>query len=439
MHSLLPNERLRILNNIAPLSKNQKLYLQRAKNSWFNVAEGGKRGGKNVLNTLAYCLTLETHPDRLHLIAGVSQSTAGINILDCDGYGLLNYFEGRCREGKFKDKNCVYVSTVKGEKIILVAGGGKNGDERYIKGNTYGTAYITEANECSESFIKEVFDRTLSSNDRKIFHDLNPKPPTHWYYSKILDFHEQAQIRDKNYGYNYGHFTIADNFSITNEKLKKVLTTYEKGTVWYDRDIRGLRRAAEGIVFQDFAEHTDNYIAGAAPRSFKWVGLGFDIGGNGSAYAITCSALGVDNIIYVLRSQKKQAPDLPMSEVDKFVFDFIRGVEIDYGVRINSVNCDHSDVIINTLNEKRYIFAKTYKPPLEDRPFLFSLLMARGRFKIINGECEALVSELQNLIYDSKKEKPIVLDDGSMQIDAWDSLTYSVSGNWHYLSEGVIL
>ena len=145
------------MNNIAPLSSNQKQYLKNAGSSWFNVAEGGKRGGKNVLNTLAYCLTLEMHPDRLHLIAGVSQSTASINILDCDGYGLLNYFEGRCREGKFKDKNCVYVSTVKGEKIILVAGGGKNGDERYIKGNTYGTAYITEANECAESFIKEVF------------------------------------------------------------------------------------------------------------------------------------------------------------------------------------------------------------------------------------------------------------------------------------------
>ena len=92
------------MNNIAPLSDNQKAYLRKVRDCWFNVAEGGKRGGKNVLNTLAYCLTLETHPDRLHLIAGVSQSTASINILDCDGYGLLNYFEGRCREGKFKDK-----------------------------------------------------------------------------------------------------------------------------------------------------------------------------------------------------------------------------------------------------------------------------------------------------------------------------------------------
>lgn len=425
------------MNEIAPLSENQKNYLRRVRNSWFNVAEGGKRGGKNVLNTLAYCLTIENHPDRLHLIAGVSQSTASINILDCDGYGLLNYFEGRCREGKFKDKNCVYVNTTTGEKIILIAGGGKNGDERYIKGNTYGATYITEANECAESFIKEVFDRTLSSNDRKIFHDLNPKPPTHWYYSEILDFHEQAQAKDRNYGYNYGHFTIADNLSISDEKLKKILTTYEKGTIWYDRDIKGLRRTAEGIVFQNFAEHTDNYIikTDELPNTFRWINVGFDIGGNGSAYAITCSAQDYKNVVYVLRSRKKQAPDLPMPAVEEFVFDFVNGVERDYKIRVTDVNCDHSDVVINTLNEKRYIFGKTYKPPLEDRPFLFSLLMARGRFKIVENECNDLINELQNLVYDNKQEKPIVLDDGSMQIDAWDSLTYSVSGNWHYLNE----
>lgn len=425
------------MNSIAPLSKNQKLYLQRTVYSWLNVAEGGKRGGKNVLNTLAYCLTLENHSDRLHLIAGVSQSTASINILDCDGYGLLNYFEGRCREGKFKDKNCVYINTIKGEKIVLVAGGGKNGDERYIKGNTYGTAYITEANECAESFIKEVFDRTLSSDDRKIFHDLNPKAPTHWYYSEVLEFHEQKQLQDKRYGYNYGHFTIADNLSISDGKLKNILNTYERGTVWYDRDIKGLRKAAKGIVFQDFAEHTENYIVKAddVPHKFKWTGIGFDAGGNGSAYAMTCAGVGYDGNIYVLRSQKKQAQDLPMPEVETFVFGFINEVENMYNVKISTVNCDHSDVIINTLNKKRYIFGKTYKPPLEDRTFLFSRLMAQGRFKLVDSKCDDLIDELQNLVYDKKEERPIVLDDGSMQIDTWDSLNYAVAHNWHYLDE----
>lgn len=263
----------------------------------------------------------------------------------------------------------------------------------------------------------------------------NAYTSTHWYYTEVLKFHEQAQANNHDYGYNYGHFTIADNLSISDEKLRKILTTYERGTVWYERDIKGLRKTAEGIVFEDFANYTQRYVVQKSSLTgFKWVGIGFDIGGNNSAYAMTCSAMGYDNVLYILSSRKKQAPELPMSEVGNFVFDFINKVEEKYKIRINRVSCDHSDVIINTLNKERRIFRKTYKPPLEDRPFLFSTLMAQGRFKIVDSECEDLINELQSLVYDQKNEKPIVLDDGSMQIDTWDSLTYSVAANWRYLN-----
>lgn len=425
------------MNKPSPFSDNQLRYLRKVKDSWFNVAEGGKRGGKNVLNTFAYCLCLEYHPDKLHLIAGVSTTTARLNIMDCDGMGLTNYFEHRYREGKYKDRPCLYIKTVTGEKIILVSGGEKKGSERLIKGNTYGTVYITEANECAESFIKEAFDRTLSSNDRKVFHDLNPKEPTHWYYENILDFHEGQQIANTDYGYNYGHFTIADNLSVSDEKLKKILSTYEKGTVWYERDIKGLRRRAEGIVFPNFANDPDAFKVSAdkVPKRFRWIDVGFDIGGNGSAYAMTFSAMGYDNVIYVLRASKKQAPDVPMEEVDKYVFDEIKAVEDKYKVHIDNISTDHVDVIINTLNEKRYIFGKTYKPPLEDRPFQVNMLMAQGRLKFVEGQCDDLVDELQNVVFDDKAEKAIILDDGSMQIDTIDSFIYSLADNWHYLND----
>ena len=252
------------MNRPAPFTRNQVDYFNRCFDSWFNVAEGGKRGGKNVLQTLCFCTMLEEHPNKLHLIAGVSQTTAKLNIMDCDGFGLLNFFEGRCKEGKYKDRSCLYVQTKTGEKIILVSGGAKDGDEKYIKGNTYGMAYITEANECHQKFIKEVFDRTISSYDRKVFHDLNPKAPGHWYYEDILAFHEKKQAVNDQYGYNYGHFTIADNLSIDSAKLRAVLNTYQKGTVWYDRDILGKRKIAEGLVY-DFGEDniTDEQPAGA--------------------------------------------------------------------------------------------------------------------------------------------------------------------------------
>ena len=255
-------------------SEKQNAFFWRCFNSWLNVAEGGKRGGKNVLITLAYCAILEKHPSKIHLIAGVSTSTARLNILDCDGYGMLNFFEGRCRPGQYQNRDCLYVRTPTGEKIVLVSGGGKDRDERLIKGNTYGTAYITEANECHPNFIQEVFDRTISSPDRKVFHDLNPKAPGHWYYD-ILDFHERQQDVDLRYGYNYGHFTIADNMSISDDQLRRILKTYDKDSTWYKRDILGQRCIADGLVYPMF---TEEKIELDAERQYRKYMISMDYG-----------------------------------------------------------------------------------------------------------------------------------------------------------------
>ena len=256
------------MNIPAPFSENQMRFFWDCFDHWFNVAEGGKRGGKNVLINMAYCTILEKHPSRIHLIAGVSTATARLNILDCDGFGLKNYFEGRCREGVYQNRDCLYIQTATGEKVVLISGGGKAGDEKLIKGNTYGTAYITEANECSKIFIQEVFDRTLSSPDRKIFHDLNPKAEAHWYYQDVLNFHEEKLKANPKYGLNYGHFTIADNMSISDDQLRAVLSTYDRKSVWYARDILGQRKMAEGLVYPMFSMEK-HVVKGAIPYSSR--------------------------------------------------------------------------------------------------------------------------------------------------------------------------
>lgn len=48
--------------------------------------------------------------------------------------------------------------------------------------------------------------------------------------------------------------TIADNMSISDAQLRQILKTYDKTTVWYARDIKGERRAAEGLVYPMFSE-----------------------------------------------------------------------------------------------------------------------------------------------------------------------------------------
>ena len=434
------------MNKPAPFSERQYQYFLRCIHSWFNVAEGGKRGGKNVLQTLIFCTLLETHKNKIHLVAGVSNATAKLNILDCDGYGLLNYFEGRCREGKYKDRDCVYVQTKTGEKVVLVSGGGKDGDEKRIKGNTYGMAYVTEANECHQKFLKEVFDRTLSSSDRKIFHDLNPKEEEHWYYTDILKFHEEQQVLHSDYGYNYGHFTLVDNMSMTDERIRAVLITYQKDTVWYRRDIKGERAVAEGIVFPKFANNNEPYLYDEETdpllerdkngklihKPFK-VTLGIDFGGNGSMTTYVLKLYF--NRYHDMRTAEEDF--LPLSnDIDadmickKFVEFYIRCRD-KYG-RIDWVFPDSaSTTMINSLRSAAKKAGLPYqningcrKNEISERPRTMDRLLNTGRIKI-NRKCEHLRKAIGSLKWDEDHpNQPEDKNIGNCN-DWWDAECYT--------------
>lgn len=445
------------MNIPAPLTQNQADYFHRCFKSWFNVAEGGKRGGKNVLATLIFCTMLDNHKNKLFLVAGVSSATAKLNILDCDGYGLLNYFEGRCREGKYKDRDCVYIQTKRGEKIVLVSGGGKDGDEKLIKGNTYGMAYVTEANECHPKFLKEVFDRTLSSSDRKVFHDLNPKEPEHWYYTDILDFHEEQQKIDEAYGYNYGHFTLADNMSLSEEQIRNILRTYQKGTVWYERDIKGLRRVAEGIIFRYFADNNEPFLfdeedifetlkdgTQRLKVRFSKIVMGIDFGGNGSK--TTFNLTGYLNGFKDFRALEED--ELPVTQevdskdiCDKFV-EFYRMSIKKYG-RVDWVFPDSaSTTMINSLRRAAREAGLPYtnikgcrKNEIKDRPRTIDLLLLTGRLKFAR-KLESTRKAIGSLRWDEKN--PDIPEDkniGNVN-DRWDSFCYTLLDFIEYIDLG---
>lgn len=437
------------MNYPAPFTQNQYNYLQRCYTSWFNVAEGGKRGGKNVLQTLIFCMMLEVHKNHIHLIGGVSTATARLNILDCDGYGLLNYFEGRYRTGKYQNRDCVYVQTKTGEKIVLVSGGGKDGDEKLIKGNTYGMAYITEANECHPNFIQEVFDRTLSSTDRKVFHDLNPKGKSNWYYVDILDFHEEQQKKDSDYGYNYGHFTLADNMSLTTEQIRKILSTYDKNSVWYKRDIKGDREVAEGVIFRYFSDNRKPYVMrqadlfnehGGLKFRFTMITIGIDFGGNKSrtTYYATGFLNGFKKLIVLDEEKLPITEEVDTEQIQNKFVEFFKRVESRYGYIQECFGDSAATTLINSL--KKTVLTERLntrmngcdKPLIMDRVQLVDSLLRNGRLIIVEDVCHGLIKALSELKWDDEKEDEVEdLNIGSIN-DYWDGFNYSFT---HYMKK----
>lgn len=437
------------MNMPAPFSKRQEEYFYNCFHNWLNVAEGGKRGGKNVLATMAFCTMLENHKNKIHLVSGVSIAAAKLNILDCDGYGLLNFFEGRCREGKYKNRDCVYIKTKTGEKIVLVSGGGKDGDEKLIKGNTYGMAYVTEANECHPKFLKEVFDRTLSSSDRKVFHDLNPKEEEHWYYTDILNFHEEQQGKNLDYGYNYGHFTIVDNYSVDDEKLIAILITYDKETVWYKRDIRGERAVAEGIIFRRFANNNEPYLYDddelleeytedgekklrLKKKPFKII-IGIDFGGNGSMTTFTATAYF--NRYHDFRALEEDgiplSDDIDADKICSVFIKFYRMIIDKYGYVDWIFPDSAATTMINSLRSAAKKAGLPYrnikgcrKNEVEERPKTVDLLLNTGRLKI-NRRCTRLRKAIGSLRWDDDHpDRPEDKNIGNIN-DWWDGFCYT--------------
>lgn len=438
------------INRISKLKYNwnekHKEYMQNTAKCSMNIAEGSIRSGKTTDNIFCFAHDLKHSKDKLHLATASTQPTAKIIIGDCDGYGLEHIFRGQCKWGKYKGNECLKIcgkDTNYQEKIVLFCGGAKADSYKKFRGMSIGLWIATEINLHHAETIREAQRRQINADIKRFYWDLNPESPKAEIYKEFIDVYERKSKRGQlKGGFNLATFNIFDNVNLSKENLEAEISKYEVGSVFYNRDILGLRCAAEGIVFRDFAENTKKYICKReeAPQMFVSVGVGYDLGGNKSNFALVCTGITSDNKVYVLRVQEIFPEDLRLQDVENVAKEFITGVEKDYGVRVNYCYIDDNYyTTVNSLNDWRCIFdtAAHIKStmPLEDRPLMVSKLMAQGKFKLVEGECKPLIEQLQNLVYDDKSEKAIVRDDGTTPIDLWDALNYSWANSYLYLTD----
>ena len=423
----------------APLSEKQARYIRKSRDCWLNVAEGGKRAGKNIINLLAWAACIEAHPDRLHLAAGVSISSAKMNILDSNGFGLQNLFAGRCRAGKYMAKEALRIRTRTGEKIVIFAGGGRENDAPLIKGNSYGSAYITEVNECHPLFVREVLDRTLASRNRRLFMDLNPKPPRHWFYADFLDRQQARSEAGENPGLNYAHFTIADNRSISDGQLRELLKTYDRHSVWYKADILGLRTAASGRIYTGFGPQCRISAEEIAKTKYGELSVGVDVGGTDATAATLCGfTAGWREVHLIDGLYHKQGISDRMSE-DRYVrliADWIERWAAAYPVA-GAIYVDSAAKLfragLREALERRGLRRFSVQPfnkgdGINSRISLNAMLMNSGRFRVAAHMKEWLRA------YEDAVWNPAAyergewerLDDGSFPVDCLDSAEYGM-------------
>lgn len=437
----------------APFDSDQADYLTKTFDCWLNVCEGGKRAGKNILNIIAFAENLETHPDKLHLVAGVTKAAARMNVFDSNGFGLEHYFEGRCRTGTYNKMECLYVLTATGEKVVIVAGGKDSDDYRAIKGNSYGSAYITETNECHKLFVQEVFDRTMASRRRKLFFDLNPKPPAHWFYADILDYQDELLKRGENEGYNFKHFTIWNNQSISTAQLKIILSTYDKTSMWYQADILGKRTASTGRIYTGYKSNEVLMRPRAIRDELRPINfsIGVDVGGTDA----TCATLAgftrkwadaclIDGYYH---KQGKESGKTHAEYASAICDKVEQWVDIHPMVAQSPMFAESADKLFrqalsNELKRRRLfriqVFPAYKSDGIVDRIRLNNILINQGRFKI-SSHMKSWVNAYENAMWSDKEYEKgdwVRVDDGSYPVDCLDSSEYAIHPYKKYLLKG---
>lgn len=406
-----------------------------------SVAEGSIRSGKTIDNCIIACAYLETCPDKIHLASGSTVANAKLNIGACNGFGLENLFKGRCRWGNYKDNPCLYIQTQTGEKIVVFAGGGLSNSYKKILGNSYGLWIATEINEhydsddSRESFIKVAFGRQVASKKPMILWDLNPCNPKHKIYTDYIDRYKDNFVG----GYNYEHFTLHDNLSITPERLAEIECQYDKGSIWYRRDILGQRCVAEGVIYRQFADNPSEYSIDTTPNDLMSLRIGVDFGGNGSATTFVCTGFTKRFESVIILKAERHEEELNPEELNDAYANFIESCYSMYRKPME-VRCDSAEQILirgikmTSIKTGLPIMVKNaLKLSIGDRIKLVNKLVAQGRFKV-HKNAKTVEGALCEALWDLKHPDER-LDDGSTDIDSLDALEYSLEPDMKNLTE----
>ena len=423
-------------------SAKHKTYIKQALKNRMCVAEGAIRSGKTIDHCIIAAAYLEDTPDKFHLASGSTIGNAKLNIGVCNGFGLEALFRGRCRWGKYKDNEALFVQTRTGEKIVIFVGGAKADAYKRILGNSYGLWIATEINEhydCTDSrssFVKVASGRQIAAQRPFTLWDLNPCNPKASIYEDYIDKYRNQGLAG---GYLYEHFTIRDNATITPERIAEIESRYDPQTVWYRRDILGERAVAEGLIYQLFADQPERFIVDDIPGVVHHAVIGVDFGGGTSAHAFCCLGF-VGNSLVVLDEYRETEALNPNKLQNDFV-DFVTRCQMRWLVA--DCWCDSAEqTLINGLRTAAAQYrvginiGNAMKRHINDRIRALCILMGAGRFKVLR-RCRWTIDALKSAIWDSKHTtEDVRLDNGSTNIDSLDALEYAYEREIPTLVEG---
>lgn len=238
----------RTIFRFKPFSKKQRMVL----NWWTDtspvkdmvgiIADGAIRSGKTVSMSLSFVFwAMSAFSDQIFIMAGKTVGSFRRNVLDT----LLPMLRSRgYTVDEYRSDNLLVISRGKVTNYFYVFGGKDEGSQDLVQGLTAAGGFFDEVALMPESFVNQAVAR-CSVTGRKLFFNCNPGSPIHWFKVNWIDKRKQKKLL-------YLHFEMDDNLSLS-EEIKKAYRSMYVG-VFYLRFIKGLWRAAEGLIYTMFTD-----------------------------------------------------------------------------------------------------------------------------------------------------------------------------------------
>ena len=314
-----------------------------------------------------------------------------------------------------------------GQNTYYLYGANTEAAQDALQGLTAAGAYLDEAALFPQSFIDQAIGR-CSVLGSKVWMNCNPEGPHHYIREEFLL--PEKQKEKKVY---HLHFMMKDNLSLSPSVIRRYERAWPHGSVFYKRFILGLWVAADGLIYQEFADHVKDYLI-----TEKWLKdnqiiyavIGVDFGGTKSAHSFTLTGFtrGYKQVIVLDEYYKKDRIN-PQQLQEAFV-DFVRRAQLKY--KVYEAYCDSAEQTLISGLEMACMQAhvsidirNAIKGPINDRIAFYNSLIAQHRWKVMK-HCTHIIEAFEQAVYDEKKKNMDVrLDDGLMNVDSLDSTEYS--------------
>lgn len=228
---------------INTLSAKQKKIMQFVlSDSKYLICDGAVRSGKTVVMSLAFIIwAMEYFDGCVFAICSKTVANAERNVLNpLLSNGALPYRMKYHRAERYLSVTC----GGKENKFYLF-GGKDESSYTLIQGITLAGVLLDEVALMPRSFVEQAISRTLTFKNKKIWFNCNPEGQLHWFNQEWVIPADNGEKPIEHL-----HFLMSDNPIMSDEAIAETENMFSG--VFYDRYIRGMWVAAEGLIYDMF-------------------------------------------------------------------------------------------------------------------------------------------------------------------------------------------